>query len=531
MDLGKDYQAQYAQTARPRTGKRRISSARRSTPTRRRPSSAPRSRPKSPPFSPESPGLSESSQHLKWLRTPERADVLHPHPVPSSSFRSPELPFFREDRWAASPAYCRRSLQGDLDAAGPSPISVLPDDEQVWASVEVVDHATGPKKIDIPTGVRIPPSKRYEYYRYYGFAGCGAKTSWAHNPAKQPVQHASAAYDSAGWGYNGRRDSSSRDAKRKQYDETGRADKTPDEELLDSFGGGAFRDKMREQEEERESMAEQIALREKEQSHIAGFEAWMHEETRLSRFFTAETAADQFGVVKSSYEAVALPKIEAFEVKCADLGKPKDSLELKSEAIPVELEWGEVLVNVRAAPINPGDLYAVQMGGAGSPDACKPPFVAGNDGMGVVVKVGPGIKNLAEHDWVFPFKPGMGTWRSLTVWKEKDVLKMPVDLMPLEYAAMMRELCVAYRLLEDHGTLKPGDSVILNGANSTIGTIIIQLCRMMKLRTVALLRDSGDFEKTATWLKSLGATEPCMARWRGGDGAFSRPALAFVTPE
>lgn len=99
---------------------------------------------------------------------------------------------------------------GCFSPAGPSPISVLPDDEQVWASVEVVDHATGPKKIDIPTGVRIPPSKRYEYYRYYGFAGCGAKTSWAHNPAKQPVQHASAAYDSAGWGYNGRRVSRAR---------------------------------------------------------------------------------------------------------------------------------------------------------------------------------------------------------------------------------------------------------------------------------------------------------------------------------
>ena len=30
--------------------------------------------------------------------------------------------------------------------------------------------------------------------------------------------------------------------------------------------------------------------------------------------------------------------------------------------------------------------------------------------------------------------------------------------MPLEYAAMHRELCVAYRLLEDHGDLKPGDA-------------------------------------------------------------------------
>jgi trans-2-enoyl-CoA reductase len=191
-----------------------------------------------------------------------------------------------------------------------------------------------------------------------------------------------------------------------------------------------------------------------------------------------------------------------------DLGKPKDVVEMVSEAIPAELEWGEVLVNVRAAPVNPGDLYSVHMGGAGSSDAAaKPPFIAGSDGLGVVVKVGPGVKNLGENDWVFPFKPGMGTWRSLAVWKEKDLLKMPVDLMPLEYASMMREMCVAYRLLEDHGNLKPGDSVILNAANSTIGTIIIQLCRMLKLRTVAIVRDSGDFDKTATWLKSLGATE------------------------
>ena len=46
----------------------------------------------------------------------------------------------------------------------------------------------------------------------------------------------------------------------------------------------------------------------------------------------------------------------------------------------------------------------------------------------------------------------------LTVVREKDLIKIPTDLMPLEYAAMHRELCVAYRLLEDHGDLKPGDA-------------------------------------------------------------------------
>ena len=40
--------------------------------------------------------------------------------------------------------------------------------------------------------------------------------------------------------------------------------------------------------------------------------------------------------------------------------------------------------------------------------------------------MGPGVKHLCEHDWVFPFKANLGTWRSLAIWQEKDLLKMPV---------------------------------------------------------------------------------------------------------
>jgi trans-2-enoyl-CoA reductase len=72
------------------------------------------------------------------------------------------------------------------------------------------------------------------------------------------------------------------------------------------------------------------------------------------------------------------------------------------------------------------------------------------------------------------------------------------------------ELCVAYRLLEDYGSLKPGDSVILNAANSVVGTVVIQLCRMLKLRTIAVVRDPEDprrLEELVQRLKSLGAAE------------------------
>ena len=34
------------------------------------------------------------------------------------------------------------------------------------------------------------------------------------------------------------------------------------------------------------------------------------------------------------------------------------------------------------------------------------------------------------------------------------MLKLPKEALTLEYAAVFRELCLAYRLLEDHGNLK-----------------------------------------------------------------------------
>lgn len=41
----------------------------------------------------------------------------------------------------------------------------------------------------------------------------------------------------------------------------------------------------------------------------------------------------------------------------------------------------------------------------------------------------------------------------------KDLLRVPVDLMPLEQCAMLREILTAYRLLED-ASLKVGGPVV-----------------------------------------------------------------------
>ncbi len=71
-----------------------------------------------------------------------------------------------------------------------------------------------------------------------------------------------------------------------------------------------------------------------------------------------------------------------------------------------------------------------------------------------IIQVGEGVKGLAHGDWVVPAVTHLGSWRTLAVWKEADLLKLPKGTLPIEHAAVFRELCLAYRLLEDHGNLK-----------------------------------------------------------------------------
>ena len=60
--------------------------------------------------------------------------------------------------------------------------------------------------------------------------------------------------------------------------------------------------------------------------------------------------------------------------------------------------------------------------------------------------------------------------------------------------------------------MKPGDAVMLNGATGTVGAAIIQLCSLLKLRAVAVVRrhergPNADFDKVSDRLKNLGAAE------------------------
>lgn len=66
------------------------------------------------------------------------------------------------------------------------------------------------------------------------------------------------------------------------------------------------------------------------------------------------------------------------------------------------------------------------------------------------------MKSLSEGQLVLPLRPFLGTWRAALVARERDLLGLAPDVMPPELLAMSREMCTAYRLLEDHARLKVG---------------------------------------------------------------------------
>lgn len=62
-------------------------------------------------------------------------------------------------------------------------------------------------------------------------------------------------------------------------------------------------------------------------------------------------------------------------------------------------------------------------------------------------------------------------------------------MIPIYYAATIAvNPCTAYRLLRDFVKLNPGDYIIQNGANSMVGMAVIQMARLMNIKTINIVR-------------------------------------------
>ncbi|XP_075059158.1 enoyl-[acyl-carrier-protein] reductase, mitochondrial-like [Mixophyes fleayi] len=176
---------------------------------------------------------------------------------------------------------------------------------------------------------------------------------------------------------------------------------------------------------------------------------------------------------------------------------------LKLEDVPLPYVGNQdIHIRMLAAPVNPADINMLQGNYGILP--CLP-AIGGNEGVGEVIKVGHQVDGIQPGEWVIPIRSGFGTWRKEAVCKSDEVMPIAKNISVLSAATLSVNPCTAYRMLMDFVTLRAGDTVIQNGANSAVGQAVIQISASMGVNTINVIRDRPNVNILVEKLQSLGA--------------------------
>src|SRR5437764_5707263 len=166
-------------------------------------------------------------------------------------------------------------------------------------------------------------------------------------------------------------------------------------------------------------------------------------------------------------------------------GNPADVLHVESQPWP-KPGTGEVIVKMRAAPINPADLNQIE---GKYPVRAELPATPGFEGAGIVADVGAEVKGLTSGTLVI-LAHSVGTWRDAVAVKAYELVVVREGIKPVQAAMLKINPMTAWRLLHDYVDLARGDWLIQNAANSAAGRAVIQIARELGYKNVNVVRRS-----------------------------------------
>jgi NADPH:quinone reductase-like Zn-dependent oxidoreductase len=161
----------------------------------------------------------------------------------------------------------------------------------------------------------------------------------------------------------------------------------------------------------------------------------------------------------------------------------------------------DVLVEIVAAGLN--QLDAKIRDGEFKPILrYRLPFILGHDLAGVVVKVGPGVKNFKPGDEVYarPRDGKIGAFADYIAVSEADLAMKPKNLTMEEAASIPLVALTAWQALIEKAGLRKGQKVLIHAGSGGVGTFAIQLAKHLGA-TVATTTSAGNIEL----VESLGA--------------------------
>jgi NADPH:quinone reductase-like Zn-dependent oxidoreductase len=156
-----------------------------------------------------------------------------------------------------------------------------------------------------------------------------------------------------------------------------------------------------------------------------------------------------------------------------------------------EPEDSQVLVKVHAAAVNPVDWHFMRgspfpvrllLGGLLRP---KRRTVPGCDVAGVVEAVGKGVTRFKPGDRVFG-GIGRGSFAEYACAREERLALVPEGTSFETAAAVPLASITALQALRKKGGLRPGQSVLIDGASGGVGSLAIQIAKALGARVTAV---------------------------------------------
>jgi len=159
---------------------------------------------------------------------------------------------------------------------------------------------------------------------------------------------------------------------------------------------------------------------------------------------------------------------------------------------------GEVLVRVRAAAINPGEI-AIREGRLHERWPATFPSGEGTDFAGVVDALGEGASDFALGDEVIGWTERRASHAELVVAPETQLTPKPAR-MSWEVAGSLFVAPLAAYACVDAVAPKPGENVVISAAGGGVGSVAVQLAARSGATVIGLAS-----ERNHDWLRAHGA--------------------------
>lgn len=201
-------------------------------------------------------------------------------------------------------------------------------------------------------------------------------------------------------------------------------------------------------------------------------------------------------------------------------------LEVVDQAVPDPERGDDVVVAIRSAALNWVDLMMTSGQYQHLP---KPPYTPGLEYAGVVVKVGPEVRELATGDRVMldgllagPRSLGdhqrWGGFASYAVAPERALIPIPGPLDFDQAASLLGAYETAYHVLLHRGRIQKGETVLIHGASGATGLAAVDLAKRAGCRVIATGRTESKLavvaERGADHTLAIGNDEGGVRRFR-----------------